>query len=236
MDTTAFGVCIGMNFIRENPYSIVGILFIPSQLILRNPETQEVDLVPLEESEGGASPDHEEHGLSSGRQRSLCYEKRGSNRLLPEFKAQVLEEMGSLVCTVDLYANWRNNTEALYCIPLNSCCGYDWSRLGLCWANPPWSYILKILTKAVLDRAKVVVITPDQGQTGEAAKWRPSLHRLTKIRVPLPNVPFYVPNGAKTPLPASSWGSIASYIDASDGSIPLRDLDSHISKWLHRVN
>ena len=181
MDTTAFDVCIGIIFFRETPDGIVGILFIPSQLIVRNPETQQADLVPLEESEGGASPDHEEHGLSSGRQRSLGYEKRESYRLLPEFKAQVLAEMGDLVCTVDLYANWRNNTEAFHCIPLNSCCGYDWSRLGLCWANPPWSYILKILNKAVLDRAKVVVITPDWGQTGEAAKWRPLLDRLTKI-------------------------------------------------------
>ena len=93
-----------------------------------------------------------------------------------------------------------------------------------------------MLTKAVLDRAVVVVITPDWGQTGEAAKWRPLLDRLTQIRVPLRDVPLYVPDGAKTPLPAPRWGSIASYIDASDGSIPLNDLDSHICKWLHRLN
>ena len=41
---------------------------------------------------------------------------------------------------------------------------------------------------------------------------------------------------AKTSLPAPRWGSIASYINASDGSIPLSDLDSHICKWSHRVS
>ena len=203
----------------------MGIWFTTSQLIVRNPETQQVDLVPLEESEGGASPDHEENGLCSGRQRSPCYGKRKSYRLLPEFKAQVLAEIEDLVCTVDLNGNPRNNTEAFYCTPLNSCYGYDWSRIGLCLATPPWSHILKMLTKVVLDRAKLVVITPDWGQTGEAAKWRPLLDRLTKIRVPLPDVPLYVPDGAKTPLPAARWGSVASNIDASDGSIPLSDLD-----------
>ena len=169
------------------------------------------------------------------RQRSLRYGEGESYRLLPEFKAQVLAEMGDLVFTVDLYANPRNNKKVLYCTPLNSCYGYDWSRHGLCWANTPWAHILKMLTKAAVDRAKTVVITPDWGQTGEAAKWRPLLDRLTKIRVPLPDVPLYVPDGAKTPLPAPCWGSITSYIDASDGSIPLSDLNSHICKWLHRV-
>ena len=114
MDTTAFHVCIGMNFSRESREVIVGIRITPSQLILGNPETQQVDLVPLEESEGGACPDDEEHGLSSGRHCSLPYGKRESYRLLPEFKAQVVAEMGDVVCIVDLYVNPRNNTEALY--------------------------------------------------------------------------------------------------------------------------
>ena len=99
MDRTASDVCIGMNFVRENPEVIVGILVTTSQLILRNPETEQVDLVSLEESEAGSSADHEEHGLSNAGQRSLCCGNRESYRLLPEFKAQVLAEMGDLVCT-----------------------------------------------------------------------------------------------------------------------------------------
>ena len=159
------------HFICQNPEVIVGILFTASQLIVRNPENLQMDLVLVEESEGGAFPDH---GLSSRRQRSLRYGKQEFYRLLPEFKAQVLAEMGVLVCTVDLYANPINNTEALCCASLNS-----WFCLGHCWANPPWCHILKMLTKAVLDGAKLAVITPESGQTGEAAKWRPLLDRLT---------------------------------------------------------
>ena len=92
-----------------------------------------------------------------------------------------------------------------------------WSGLGLCWVNPPGSRILKMLTKAAPDRAKVVVMAPDWGQTGEGAKWQPLFDKLTKVNVPPPDVPLYGPDGAKTPLPARSWGSTASYIDASDG-------------------
>ena len=53
MDTSAFDVCNGMNLFRENPEAFVGILFTPSELIVWNPETQQVDLVPPEGSEGG---------------------------------------------------------------------------------------------------------------------------------------------------------------------------------------
>ena len=86
-----------------------------------------------------------------------------------------LRDMGSWVLLLYLqrweawYAPWicmRNNTEALYCTPLNFSYGYHWSWLGFCWANPPWSHILKMLTKAVLDRAKVDVIIADLGQPG----------------------------------------------------------------------
>ena len=94
MDRTAFEVCIGTNGIRESPAVIAGMLFTPSQLMMRNPQTQEVDLVPLEDCEGGAFPDHDENELSRGRQSSLRVRKWESYRLLPEFKAQVLAETG----------------------------------------------------------------------------------------------------------------------------------------------
>ena len=42
----------------------------------------------------------------------------------------------------------------------------------------------------------------DWVQTGEAAEWPPSLDRLTKVRVFLPDVPLYVPDVAKTSLPS----------------------------------
>ena len=52
---------------------------------------------------------------------------------------------------MDLYANPENNTEPLYCTPLNSCYAYNWHDFQLCWANPPWPHLERMVTKAVLD-------------------------------------------------------------------------------------
>ena len=93
-----------------------------------------------------------------------------------------------------------------------------------------------MVTKAVLDRARVVVICPDWGQTGEAAAWRPFLDRMTKVRVPIPDVPLYHPDGATSPLPAPQSGSIASLIDGNDCDISLDELNHQVVKFLHGVN
>ena len=93
-----------------------------------------------------------------------------------------------------------------------------------------------MVTKAVLDRAQIVVICPDWGQTGEAATWRPFLCCMTKVRVSIPEVPLYIPDGVTSPLPAPCWGSIASLIDGNDCSISLDELNLQVVKFLHRVN
>ena len=129
---------------------------------------------------------------------------------------------------MDFYANAENHTEPLYCTPLNSCYAYNWHDVQLCWANPPWSHLEKMVTKAVLDRAKVVVICPDWGQTGEAAAWRLFLDRRTKVHVPIPDVPLYLPDGATNPLPAPRWGSIASLINGNDCYISFDELNPQL--------
>ena len=52
-----FKVCLGMNFIHENAKTILGLIFTPLRLIVKNPETDELSLVSLSEkvcqSEGG---------------------------------------------------------------------------------------------------------------------------------------------------------------------------------------
>ena len=93
-----------------------------------------------------------------------------------------------------------------------------------------------MVTKAVLDRAQVVVICPDWGQTGEAAAWRPFLDRMTKVRVPIPDVPLYLPDGATSPLPAPRWGTIACLIDGNDCDISVDELNPQVVRFLHRVN
>ena len=81
-----------------------------------------------------------------------------------------------------------------------------------------------------------MTICPDWGQTGEAAAWRPFLDRMTKVRVPIPDVPLYLPDGATSPLPAPRWGSIASLINGNDCDISLDELNTQVVKFLHRVN
>ena len=204
METSAFQVCLGMNFIRQNANTILGLIFTPSRLIVKNPETDELCLVSLSEKtcqkEGG-------NGLPPA-QSSLRISRREAYSLLPSLREQVLLDLGDLRPTVDLYANPKNHTEPLYCTPLNSCYAYNWHDFQLCWTNPPWSHLEKMVTKAVLDRAQVVVICPDWGQTGEAAAWRPFLDRMTKVRVPIPDVPLYLPDQphAREALHPSSMG------------------------------
>ena len=156
--------------------------------------------------------------------------------MLPSLREQVLIDLGDLRPTVDLYANPKNLTEPLYCPPPNSCCAYNWHDLQLCWANPPWSDLQKMVTKAVLDRAEVVVICPNWGQTGEAASWRPFFDRMTEVRVRIPDVPLYLPDGATSPLPAPHCRSIAYLIDGNDCDISLDELNHQVVKFLHRVN
>ena len=197
-----------------------------------NPETDELSLVSLSEKScqkvGGK--------VLSPAQSSLRISLREAYSLLPSLRKQVLIDLGDLTPTVDLYANRKNHTEPLYCTPLNSCYAYNWYDFNLCWANPPWSHLEKKVTKAVLDRAQVVVICPDWSQTGEAVAWRPLLNRIMKVGVRISDVPLYLPDGATSPLPAPRTGSSASLIDGNDCDVSLDELNPQVVKFLHRVN
>ena len=59
---------------------------------------------------------------------------------------------------------------------------------------------------------------------------------MTKVCVPIPDVPLYLPDGATSPLPAPRWGSIASLIDGNDCDISLDELNPQVVTFLHRVN
>ena len=169
METSAFQVCLGMNFIRQNAKTILGLIFTPPRLIVKNPESDKLSLVSLSEK---SCQKEARNGLPPA-QSSLKISLREAYSLLPSQREQVLINLGDLRPSMDLYANPRNHTEPLYYTPLNSCYAYNCHNVQLCWANPPSSHLEKMVTKAVLDRAQVVVICPDWGQTGEAAAWRP---------------------------------------------------------------
>ena len=113
MQISAFEVCLGMNFIRQNAKTILGLTFIPSRLSVKNPEPHELSLVLLCEksgqNEGGKGLLHS--------QASLRISWREAYSLLPSLREQVLIDLGDLRPTVDLYANPKNHTEPLYCTP-----------------------------------------------------------------------------------------------------------------------
>ena len=115
METSAFHVCLSMNFIRQNAKTILVVIFTPLRLIVKNPETDELCLVSLSEKscqkEGG-------NGLPPA-QSSLRTSQREAYSLLPSLRERVLIDLGDLRPTVDLYANPKNHTEPLYCTPLN---------------------------------------------------------------------------------------------------------------------
>ena len=123
------------------------MIFTPSGLIVKNPETDELSLILLSEKscqkEGG-------DGLPPA-ESSLRFIWREAYSLLPSLREQVLIDLGDLRSTVDLYTNPQNHTERFYCTLLNSCYAYNWQDVQLSCVNPPWSHLEKMVTKAVLD-------------------------------------------------------------------------------------
>ena len=101
METSASQVCLGMTVICQNTRTILGLIFTPSRLIVKDPETDELSLVSLSEKscqkEGGK--------VLPPAQSSLRISRREAYSLLPSLRKQVLIDLGDLRPTVDLYAN-----------------------------------------------------------------------------------------------------------------------------------
>ena len=102
--------------------------------------------------------------------------------------------------------------------------------MGLCYANPPFSQLAKVITEIALERARVVLCTPDWGTTGEHAYWRCLLDRMTVGRTELPNGPIYVPEDSQENVPAPEWGSFLSIVDGALNPVPVSDLDQVVLK------
>ena len=140
METSAFQVCLRMNFIRQNAKIILGLIFAPSRLIVKNPETDELSLVSLR---GDLSYQKEGRNILPPAQSSLRISRREAYSLLPSLREQVLIDLGDLRPTVDLYANPKNHTEPLYCTLLNSCyASKRWSPRPCLTERKSWLFVL----------------------------------------------------------------------------------------------
>ena len=108
--------------------------------------------------------------------------------------------------------------------------------MGLCYANPPFAQLAKMLTTIAFEEARVILCTPDWGTTWEHAFWRRLLDRMTVGRTERPNGPAYVPEDSWETMPAPEWGSLLSIVDGSPNPVPVSDFLQVVLKALMAEN
>ena len=156
LDTDAFDIVAGTNFLRRNPQV--------KMLSLQRPYSLHCDFgsgllsVPLE--------------LSGRRESGLCYTAQ-TNYCTENYQLarHVLEnELAALQVTLDeiqveLYASQQQHIVQFYCWKhLNNAFRFFWKAMGLACANPPSSLLAKVLTKIAYEGGRVVMCTPDWGR------------------------------------------------------------------------
>jgi len=121
-----------------------------------------------------------------------------SYKLLPKLRDEALNQLGidTQLIHIDLFATHSNHQEPLYCTVHNSAWWYDWSKLTegdqWLWANPPFSKILRVLTKIVLEPSQSRAFVRPTGV--HSVEWRRLLDQLTIDRVEIPDVDLYLTN------------------------------------------
>ena len=197
LDTNAFDIVIGTDFLRRNPHV--------KMLSLQRPYSLHCDFgsglfsVPLE--------------LSGRKKSGLRYASKTNYRTENYQLARHVLENGLAVLQVnldeikvELFASQQQQIMQLYCSKqLNNAFRTFWKALGLAYANPPFSLLAKVLTKIAYEGGRVVMCTPDGSCSDEHAYWRRMLDRMTVGRVQLPDGPIYVPEDSDTAMQAPEW-------------------------------
>ena len=164
LDTDAFDIVIGIDFLRRNPQV--------KMLSLQRPYSLHCDFgsghfsVPLE------LPGRKESGLRSAAKTNY----RTKNHQLAR---HVLENgLAALQVTLDeipveFFARQQQHIIQLYCSKhLKNAFRFFCKAMGLAYANPPFSLLAKVLTKIAYEGGRVIMCTPDWGCSGEHAYWR----------------------------------------------------------------
>ena len=223
LDTNAFDNVIRTDFLRRNPQ--VKLLSLQRPYALHCDFGSGLFSVPLE--------------LSGRKESGLRYVNRSDRTEHYQLVRLVLEngldalQVDVNEVQVELFASREQHIMQLYCSRyLNTAYRFYWRSMGLCYANPPFSLLAKVLTKIALEGARVVLCTPHWGTTGEHAYWRRLLDRMTVERTELPNGPIYVPEDSQETMPAPEWGSFLSIVDGSVNPVPASDLDQVVHNEL----
>ena len=144
---------------------------------------------------------------------------------------EALREMGFTLedVNVELFATRRQHVLDLYCSPgVNSAYKFYWAALGLCYGNPRFSDLGKVLTKAAWERARLLLCTPDCGASGGNKYWKTLLDHMRITTVQLPDAEIYVPPGGKKPMKRPGWSSSMTLIDGDLSPVPWEDLDPQL--------
>ena len=163
LDTDAFDIVIGTDFLRRNPQVKL--------LSLQRPYALHCDFgsghfsVPLQ--------------LSGRKESGLRYVNRSYRIENYQLVWPVLEN-GLAALQVDLNevqvemsASKEQHMMQLYCSRyLNNTYRFYWKSMELCYGNAPFSQLARVLTKIALEGARPVLCTPDWGTTDEHAYWR----------------------------------------------------------------
>ena len=222
LDTDAFDIVIGTDFLRRNPQ--VKMLSLQRPYSLHCNFGSGLFSVPLE--------------LSGRKESGLRYASKTNYRTENYQLARHVLENGLAALQVnmdeiqvELFASQQQHIMQLYCSKqLNNAFRFFWKAMGLAYANPPFSMLAKVLTKIAYEGGRVVMCTPDWGCSGEHAYWRRMLDRMTVGRVQLHDGPIYVPEDSDTAMQAPEWASFLSIDDGSLNPVPLCDLDQVLLK------
>ena len=171
LDTDAFDIVIGTDFLRRNPQ--VKILSLQRPYSLHCEFDSGLFSVPLE--------------LSGRKESGLRYAAKTKCRTENyQLARHVLENgLAALQVTleeiqVELFASQQQYIMQLYCSKhLNNALCFFWKATGLAYANPPFSLLAKVLTKVAYEGGRVVMCTPDWGRSGEHAYLIRAPRRLT---------------------------------------------------------
>ena len=228
LDTDAFDIVIGTDFLLRNPQ--VKMLSLQRPYSLHCDFGSELFSVPLE--------------LSGRKDPGLRYASKTNYRTENYQLAHHLLENGlaGLQVTLDeiqvqLFANQQQHIMHLYCSRhLNNAFCFFWKAMGLASPNPPFSLLAKVPTKIAYEGGRVVMCTTDWGCSGEHAYWCRMLDRMTVGRVQLPDGPIYVPEDSDTAMQAPEWASFLSIVDGHLNPVPLCDLDQVLLKEVMAEN
>ena len=216
VDTNAFDCVLGMDSLSR-PH-LNGILMHPARLIVDDME------FPLRE---------ETNTLHIFK---LTPYKSEDYKLKPSVRSMALAELEISPddISIDLFASSKNTQEKLFCSKSNTAWRYNWQELTQhpqehLWVNPPFSKIARAVTKVALEKAKVVMVTPDWGVFGPTGYWRKLLDRLTVRRVDLPDVPIYEKFGdASLLLPKPHWQTMLSVLDGGVNLVSALELANEL--------